>query len=122
MKDKNFDEFFSGYLEAALFNSTDDDDRPLDHCFEVKDFSDDAKWVLEGHARSFWSRTWYFVEHEDGERSMKDLGYDFWMTQNGHGAGFWDGDWPVYGDMLTKLSKCYPEMTLTVEEGKLCVG
>lgn len=21
-------------------------------------------------------------------------GHDFWLTRNGHGAGFWDGDWP----------------------------
>jgi len=20
--------------------------------------------------------------------------HDFWLTRNGHGAGFWDGDWP----------------------------
>ena len=20
-------------------------------------------------------------------------GHDFWLTRNGHGAGFWDGDW-----------------------------
>ena len=21
------------------------------------------------------------------------IGHDFWLTRNGHGAGFWDGDW-----------------------------
>jgi hypothetical protein len=21
-------------------------------------------------------------------------GHDFWLTRNGHGAGYWDGDWP----------------------------
>lgn len=21
-------------------------------------------------------------------------GHDFWLTRVGHGAGFWDGDWP----------------------------
>lgn len=21
-------------------------------------------------------------------------GHDLWLTRNGHGAGFWDGDWP----------------------------
>ena len=27
-------------------------------------------------------------------------GHDFWLTRNGHGAGFWDGDWiaPVAGE------------------------
>ena len=24
-------------------------------------------------------------------------GTDFWLTRNGHGAGFWDGDWDYSG-------------------------
>jgi len=32
-------------------------------------------------------------------------GHDFWLTRNGHGAGFWDGDWPETGDALTEASK-----------------
>ncbi|MDI1263882.1 MAG: hypothetical protein PS018_11555 [bacterium] len=24
-------------------------------------------------------------------------GHDFWLTRNGHGAGFWDGNWPEPG-------------------------
>jgi len=28
-------------------------------------------------------------------------GHDFWLSRNGHGAGFFDGDWPEpYGDTL----------------------
>ncbi|MEU5425210.1 hypothetical protein AB0H73_06330 [Streptomyces olivoreticuli] len=23
-----------------------------------------------------------------------EAGHDFWMTRNGEGVGFWDGDWP----------------------------
>lgn len=28
---------------------------------------------------------------------------DFWLTRNGHGCGFWDGDWPEHGDELTDI-------------------
>lgn len=31
------------------------------------------------------------------------LGYDLWLTCNGHGAGFWDGDWE--GECLPKAIK-----------------
>lgn len=24
------------------------------------------------------------------------IGHDFWLTRNGHGAGFWDGDWKFF--------------------------
>jgi hypothetical protein len=36
--------------------------------------------------------------------------HDFWLTRNGHGAGFWDGDWPdEVGRKLTALSKEFGE-------------
>lgn len=41
---------------------------------------------------------------------MAQAGHDFALTRNGHGAGFWDGDWPVYGDLLTKASESFGEI------------
>ena len=29
---------------------------------------------------------------------MSQAGHDFWLTRNGHGAGFWDRDEEVYGE------------------------
>lgn len=40
-------------------------------------------------------------------------GSDFHLTRNGHGAGFWDGDWDN-GDKLTKLAKPYGSFELVV--------
>jgi hypothetical protein len=34
-----------------------------------------------------------------------DFGSDLYLTAVGHGAGFWDGDWPPIGDELTKITK-----------------
>ena len=40
-------------------------------------------------------------------------GHDFWLTRNGHGAGFWDGDWPEpQAKILTDLSKARGERDL----------
>lgn len=40
-------------------------------------------------------------------------GHDFWLTRNGHGAGFWDGDWPEpMADTLTKAAKSFGECNL----------
>lgn len=41
-------------------------------------------------------------------------GHDFWLNRNGHGAGFWDGDWPVSGAALNKKSEEYGELTIFV--------
>lgn len=33
-------------------------------------------------------------------------GRDFWYTREGHGCGFWDGDWPEQaGEVLTEISQ-----------------
>jgi hypothetical protein len=49
-----------------------------------------------------------------------DAGHDFALTRNGHGAGFWDGDWPEpAATELTKLSKEYGEVDLYVGDDGL---
>jgi hypothetical protein len=38
-------------------------------------------------------------------------GRDFWYTRNGHGCGFWDGDWPEpAGEQLTDAAHRYGEV------------
>lgn len=37
-------------------------------------------------------------------------GHDFWLTRNGHGAGFWDGDWPEpHASALDEVAKGFGE-------------
>lgn len=44
----------------------------------------------------------------DGEGTDGQGGHDFWLTRCGHGAGFWDGDWPEpYGDALTTAAQAF---------------
>ena len=38
----------------------------------------------------------------NGSEWQEMAGYHFWLTRNGHGAGFWDGDYPEpIGQRLT---------------------
>ncbi|MFX7784369.1 hypothetical protein ABTJ92_19280, partial [Acinetobacter baumannii] len=47
-------------------------------------------------------------------------GHDFWLNRNGHGSGFWDGDWPgEMGDRLDEASKKYGTVDLIVGEDGL---
>lgn len=48
-------------------------------------------------------------------------GHDFWLTRNGHGAGFWDGDWrEPAATVLDNASKAFGECSLYVgDDGKL---
>ena len=40
-------------------------------------------------------------------KNASQAGHDFCLSRNGHGAGFWDGCWPEYGDKLHEDSKPY---------------
>ena len=129
----DFPEFFQAYLVAALWSSTismdGDSDKalgmdgdPFDTHFSASDFTEEALETLRAHAFSFWCRMWFYIDHEKGRPAAvapdtATAGHDFWLTSNGHGAGFWDGDWPTYGKQFTKLSKCYPEINLYVTAG-----
>jgi hypothetical protein len=59
----------------------------------------------------------------DGETftAIERAGHDFWLTRNGHGAGFWDGDWPEdVGERLTAASKTFGECFLYVgDDGRI---
>ena len=38
--------------------------------------------------------------------SWEHAGHDLWLTRNGHGCGFWDGDWPEeIGKKLTEATE-----------------
>jgi len=52
---------------------------------------------------------------------MGRAGHDFWLTRCGHGAGFWDGDWPEpYGDTLTAAAHAFGNVDLyTGDDGRL---
>jgi hypothetical protein len=48
-------------------------------------------------------------------------GHDFWLTRNGHGAGFWDGDLSEdVGNALTEAAKKFGECHLYVgDDGQI---
>lgn len=103
------DDFIRGYLQAAIFTGqyhSDpgnlDDSQPMDSVYSVDDIPRKIVLELESDCRDFLESSAFMVA-ADPERA----GMDFHLTRNGHGAGFWDGDWPEFGDELTARSKPY---------------
>lgn len=48
------------------------------------------------------------------------IGHDFWLTRNGHGAGFWDRGLGERGDWLTAMAKPFGSSHLYVNsDGKV---
>ncbi len=96
--------FTSATIEALYFTDTGEGDQPgID-----AELTLDTLANLRADCRSFWHRFGCYIE--PAGMTPEQAGHDFWLTRNGHGAGFWDGDWPEpYGDMLNQGAKCYGE-------------
>ena len=119
--DVNLDVFFNAYVEAALWSSTDESDEsggePLDKNYGPEDITKDALKKMRRDADSFAKAHAALIVGEEGQ-----AGHDFWLTRNGHGAGFWDGDWPEpAATILTDASKKYGEQYLEVYRKKITV-
>jgi hypothetical protein len=50
-------------------------------------------------------------------------GHDFWLTRNGHGAGFWDRGYPdAIGDALTAAAQTFGEASVILgDSGRLYI-
>jgi len=106
-----FKQFFNAYLEAAPWSSSDGEHENLD-AFE---WGEGTKDKLMADAIQFYEQN-----RDDISDDLTRAGHDFWLTRNGHGAGFWDGDWEEeVGKRLTKASKKFGEVNLYLGDDEL---
>lgn len=107
--------FEQHYIACALWASVDDEGDPLDREHGSRDLSDEARDKIAADCDAFVERAGDMLD----ERGEEQAAHDFWLTRNGHGAGFWDGDWPLNGDALTKLAKSFGSCDLYVGDDAL---
>jgi hypothetical protein len=81
------DQFMEGYMLAALWASTDGNDKPLDgreiHPATLALMAEDCKDFQDQNAALL--AAWY-----SWCQTPESAGHDFWLTRNHHGTGFWD--------------------------------
>jgi hypothetical protein len=116
----DLDTFFAAYIECALWSSTDQADEsggePLDANYNECDLTPEALTSLRKEAEAFATED-VVAPLIMGRESQ--AGHDFWLTRNGHGCGFWDGDWPKEaGKILTDRSHAYREKYIYVGDDK----
>ena len=110
----NLDEFTQAYIECALWSTNDESDAsggvPMDSNYWIEDIDPATLTKMVTDCQQFQA------EHrEDICDDVEGAGHDFWLTRNGHRAGFWDGDWPEpQGERLTKSSESFGEVYLYV--------
>lgn len=100
--------FTAAYIECALWATTDGEDNgdPLDQDFNIFDVANSAREKVRAECEDFLKREDVSsIAQRWGRGQYKRAGYDFFLTRNHHGAGFWDGDWPKDdGEILTQAS------------------
>ena len=111
-----FYEFRNAYIEAIYFTDTGDIDQPETDA----DFSPEINQQIEKDCRDFWSD----FEEMIGD-NITQAGHDFWLTRNGHGAGFWDRP-EIYGkdiaESLTAACKGYGTFDIYLGDDGLVYG
>lgn len=116
METGNFENFLNSYIDCAkrtCYISYDSEDENFEESFVDIDLSESAKIRAEKDCREFIN-TVKKLKFDILDYS-EDAGYDFWLTRNGHGTGFWDRP-EVYGKQisqkLTEIAEKFRESNL----------
>lgn len=102
----------SAYLTCAEWA-----DRPDDEGWSEAEFSQEAKDLAWFECCAFLRLAKWHIK----DWTMDQLGHDFWLTRNRHGAGFWDRDFGTEESRqaLTKLSDVFGEIDLVMGDDGL---
>jgi hypothetical protein len=127
------DDMTRGYLVCALWSSNDESDpsggRPLDENYNIEDFSVEAVTKATNDCAAFRDQMISLDDREAYDAAMdrpgewsgaEHMGHDFWLTRNGHGAGFWDRGLGELGERLSQLARTFGECDAYVgDDGRI---
>lgn len=109
-----------GYLEAAFWTEEENSELEGKTYFDIE--PDELRKVI-AEVITFKEDNQSLIERgieENPDLSWEDAGHDLWLTQNGHGSGFWDGDWATVGAELTRKAGFMGESVLYAgDDGKI---
>lgn len=121
--ERDIKEFIIAYKVCALGASYDESDesggKPLDRNYDVDDIDSDTIKMMETDCRRF------IEENESLLDQVGDYvqhGYDFFLTRNHHGAGFFDRGYSDIGEILTDAAHAYGEVYLYVGDDGMIYG
>lgn len=122
----------NSYIESAIWSSScwermsGNNPTPFDMVEDCEGISDAAQAIMESELRDFTSKAELIIfESKDWESmgielpSDSQIAHDFWLTRNGHGAGFWCRGTEELGERLTELSQEYEERHLYLNDETL---
>lgn len=114
----DIDRVLNAYAVCALWSSVDDEGEPLDGLYTLDDIASKTWQAMREDVIAFC------VIHkpliEAAGLDDEQVGHDFWLTRNHHGAGFWDRNLGEWGEKLTKAAHSFGEVDLYVgDDGRV---
>lgn len=110
------DAFTTAYVACALWSSTDDGGEPLDGGWH--ELSNETQTAMIADCADFQEAQAADLDlsyhHETIGYDESRAGHDFWLTRNGHGAGFWDRGLGDVGKRLTDAAHVYGGIDLYI--------
>ena len=94
------------YSICALWSTPAHDDDDVEYLDETEaELSDDALAEMEKDCQTFVNNNKSDLQLFAEQGYDEAVGYDFWLTRNRHGAGFWDRDLGELGERLTQAAQ-----------------
>ena len=106
----NTETIFNAYVSCALWSSTDDCGNPLDDTFSDSDIAPETFQQMRGGVSGFIGANSENLAASGLGDSQ--IGHDFWLARNRHGAGFWDRGLGAIGDALSDAAHAYGSVDL----------
>lgn len=118
--------FITGYIACALWASPGDDERENLDDFDQFDITAKSHSRIKDHCLAFIEANFELLDEvcliidndHDGRYSWSRAGHDLYLTENGHGAGFWDRGLGEIGEKLSQSAR-YKETFLYVGDDGL---
>lgn len=102
------DEAITHYWIAALWSTTDESTpqggEPLDDNYTPDDIVKKHRPKADTEVADFVKEQWDLLQADGVTAEM--CGHDFWLTRNGHGAGFWCRDLEHGRELTDAAHKC----------------
>ena len=116
--------------ETVLFSECDNHSVPLDANYTIESFDEESLNKLYVEYQQFISvveekitaavgENWGCIDdfYDLAQPAINQTEYDYILTRNHHGAGFWDGDWSSeVSQILTDAAQSQSEFTAYVDD------
>jgi hypothetical protein len=110
----SFNDFLTGYRECAVWcGIMVFDELTGDDLYSTADLSDDAVIESQKDCQAFFESNLALMQ-ETGQKDFGTHGFDFYLSRNGHGAGYFDRGYGAVGDELQSAARVYGSANLFV--------